>query len=158
MELLVVKIEKPKETNFVLGQSHDIKTIEDISEVMAIVPAVKFGLAFCQASETRPILWTGNDGDMIELAKKNALAIGAGGCFILFLGADFYTINVLNELKMVPEVSNLYCATGNPVEVILADTGTGRAILGVVGGGKPKGIEDEDYIVWRNDLLRDLGY
>ncbi|MEJ5202856.1 MAG: adenosine-specific kinase, partial [Anaerolineales bacterium] len=115
MELSLVKIEKPDETNFILGQSHFIKTVEDMHEALvSAVPGIKFGLAFCEASGMCLVRWTGTDPELIELAKKNAMAIGAGHCFILFLGDGFYPINVLNTIKMLPEVCRIYCATANP--------------------------------------------
>jgi len=159
MELVSVAIEKPEAVNFILGQSHFIKTVEDIHEVLVTgVPGIKFGLAFSEASGKCLIRWTGTDADMIDLAKKNALAISAGHSFILFLGEGFYPINVLNAVKQVPEVCHIFCATANPTEVILADVGSGRAILGVVDGSKPLGVEAEDEINWRKGFLRMIGY
>ena len=159
MELVKVEIEKPEEINFILGQSHFIKTVEDIYEMLVThVPGLKFGLAFSEASGKCLIRWTGNDDALIELAKKNALAISAGHSFILFLGVGYYPINILNSLKMVPEVVNIFCATANPTQVILADLGDSRAILGVADGLKPKGIEAESDITWRKDFLRMIGY
>ena len=159
MNLTTVKIEKPEETNFVLGQSHFIKTVEDIHEALVTaVPGIKFGLAFSEASGKCLIRWTGTDAIMIELARKNALAISAGHCFILFLGEGFYPVNVLNAIKMVPEVCRIFCATANPTEVILAETEQGRGILGVVDGFAPKGIEMEEDISWRKGFLRTIGY
>jgi uncharacterized protein len=159
MELVTVEIEKPEEINFILGQSHFIKTVEDIYEMLVThVPGLKFGLAFCEASGKCLIRWTGNDDELVELAKKNALAISAGHSFILFLGVGYYPINILNSLKMVPEVVNIFCATANPTQVILADLGESRAILGVADGLKPKGIEAESDITWRKDFLRMIGY
>ncbi len=159
MDLFSVRIEKPEETNFVLGQSHFIKTVEDIHEAMvASVPGIKFGLAFCEASGACLIRSTGTDLEAIELAVKNAQAIGAGHSFILFLGGGFYPINVLNTLKSVPEVCRIFCATANPTEVIVAETEQGRAILGVVDGYSPQGVEDEEAISWRKSLLRMIGY
>lgn len=159
MDIQAVKIEKPEDTNFILGQSHFIKTVEDIHEaVVTSVPNVKFGLAFCEASGKCLIRWSGTDDEMIELAKKNAMAIGAGHSFILFLGEGFYPINILNTIKNVPEVARIFCATANPVEVLVAQTDQGRGILGVVDGFSPKGIEDEEGITWRKDFLRMIGY
>ncbi len=159
MELLTVKIEKPDDINFILGQSHFIKTVEDIHEAMVqSVPGIKFGLAFCESSGAMLARWTGTDNEMIELAKRNALALAAGHCFILFLGPGFFPINVLSALKMVPEVCGIFCATANPVEVILAETDQGRGILGVVDGGKTKGVEGNDGVAWRKDFLRKIGY
>lgn len=159
MELITVKIEKPDDINFILGQSHFIKTVEDIHEAMVqSVPGIKFGLAFCESSGAMLVRWTGTDNDMIELAKRNALALAAGHSFILFLGGGFFPVNVLNTLKMVPEVCRIFCATANPVEVVIAETDQGRAILGVVDGGKSKGVEGDDGIRWRKDFLRKIGY
>ena len=159
MELLTVKIEKPEAVNFILGQSHFIKTVEDLHEVLvASVPGIKFGLAFCEASGACLVRWSGSDPAMIDLAQKNALAISAGHSFIIFLAEGYYPINVLNAVKMVPEVCHIFCATANPAEVVLVETGQGRAILGVVDGSKPKGIEDESGIAWRKGFLRMIGY
>lgn len=159
MELSVVPIEKPETINFVLGQTHFIKSVEDIHETMVThVPGVKFGLAFCEASGACLIRWTGTDEAMIELARQNASAIAAGHSFILFLAEGFYPINVLNALKMVPEVCHIYCATANPTEILVAETEQGRGILGVVDGSPPRGIEGEEDIAWRKGFLRTIGY
>jgi adenosine/AMP kinase len=159
MEIKTVKIEKPELNNFILGQSHFIKTVEYIHEALVTcVPGIKFGLAFCEASGDRLIRWTGTDEAMIELAKSNALAIGAGHSFILFLGEGFYPINVLNAVKMIPEVTHVFCATANPTEVLIAETDQGRGILGVVDGFPPKGVEEEEGITWRKNFLRMIGY
>lgn len=159
MEITTVRIEKPEEINFILGQSHFIKTVEDLYEALvAAVPGIKFGLAFCEASGMCLVRWAGTDPEMIELAKKNALALSAGHSFIIFLGAGFYPINVLNTVKMVPEVCHVFCATANETQVILADTGTGRGILGVAEGEKPRGIESDADIAWRKNFLRTIGY
>lgn len=159
MELRIVRIEKPEEINFILGQSHFIKTVEDIHEALvAAVPGIRFGLAFCESSGKALVRWSGNDEALVELAKKNALALGAGHSFILFLGSGFYPINVLNAIKAVPEVCGIYCATANPVEVILAETEQGRGILGVVDGIKTQGIEGDEDIRWRKEFLRRIGY
>lgn len=159
MELTTVKIEKPDEINFVLGQSHFIKTVEDIHEaVVQSVPGIKFGLAFCESSGATLVRWTGTDNEMIELAKHNALALASGHSFILFLGAGFFPINILNTLKMVPEVCRIFCATANQVEVVVAETEQGRGILGVIDGAKTKGIEGDQDISWRKGFLRKIGY
>lgn len=159
MELSLVKIEKPEEINFILGQSHFIKTVEDIHETLVgAVPGIKFGLAFCEASGACLVRWSGTDAAMIELAKTNALAIGAGHSFILFLGEGYYPINVLRQIQMVPEVVGVFCATANPAEVIVAESSTGRGILGVIDGSSPKGVEDDAGIVWRKGFLRMIGY
>ena len=159
MELITVKIDKPEEINFVLGQSHFIKTVEDMHEALVTaVPGIKFGLAFCEASGKCLIRWSGTDQTMIELAKRNAAALGAGHSFILFLGEGFFPVNVLNVIKTLPEVCHVFCATANPVEVALAATEQGRGILGVVDGFSPKGVEDEPDIAWRKGFLRQIGY
>ena len=159
MELRTVRIEKPETINFVLGQTHFIKTVEDVHEALVTqVPGIKFGLAFCEASGKCLVRWTGTDEEMIELARSNASALGAGHSFILFLGEGFYPINVLNTLKMVPEVCRIFCATANPTEVLVAETRQGRGILGVVDGASPKGIEGEEDIAWRKGFLRTIGY
>lgn len=159
MNLTSVRIEKPEDINFILGQSHFIKTVEDIHEALVTaVPGIKFGLAFCEASGKCLIRWTGTDEAMIALARQNAQAIGAGHSFILFLGPGYFPINVLNLVKMVPEVCHVFCATANPVEVLVAETEQGRGILGVVDGFSPKGIEAEDEIAWRKGFLRKIGY
>lgn len=159
MDIQTVAIEKPETINFILGQSHFIKTVEDIHEALvSAVPGIKFGLAFCEASGKCLIRWSGTDDGMIKLATRNAQAIGAGHAFILFLGEGFYPINVLNAVKNVPEVARIFCATANPVEVLVAQTEQGRGILGVIDGFSPKGVEDEEGITWRKDFLRMIGY
>lgn len=159
MELELVSIEKPEEINFVLGQSHFIKTVEDIHEALvSTVPGIRFGLAFCEASGKCLIRWSGTDEQMIELAQKNAQKIGAGHSFLLFLGNGYYPINVLNALRNVPEVCRIFCATANPTQVIVAQSEQGRGILGVIDGFSPKGIEGEEDIAWRKNFLRQIGY
>ena len=159
MEIKNIRIEKPEEINFILGQSHFIKTVEDLHEVLvSSVPGIKFGLAFCEASGACLVRWSGTDEAMIELAKINANAIGAGHSFIIFLGEGYYPINVLNQVKNVPEVCQIFCATANPTDVVVMDVGEGRAILGVADGKQPEGIEDEEGIQWRKDFLRMIGY
>ena len=159
MELRTVTIEKPEAINFILGQSHFIKTVEDLHEAMVnAVPGIKFGLAFCEASGACLVRWTGTDEAMIELAKQNAMALSAGHSFIIFLAEGFFPINVLNTVKMTPEVCNIFCATANPTQVVISETDQGRAILGVVDGFKPKGIEDDQGIAWRKGFLRQIGY
>ena len=150
MDLKIVPIEKPLEINFILGQSHFIKTVEDIHEaVVTTVPGVKFGLAFCEASGKCLVRTTGTDAELIQLAQQNALAIGAGHSFILFLGEGFFPINILNTIKNVPEVCRIFCATANPTDVIVAETEQGRGILGVIDGFSPQGVEAEEDVVWR---------
>ena len=159
MELKSIAIQKPEEINFIFGQSHFIKTVEDFHEVLVqSVPGIKFGLAFCEASGKCLVRWTGTDQAMIELAKENALNIAAGHSFILFLGDGYYPINVLNAIKMVPEVCNIFCATANAASVLVAEDGNSRAVLGVFDGQKPVGIEGEEDIAWRKGFLRMIGY
>jgi adenosine/AMP kinase len=159
MELRIVTIEKPEDLNFILGQSHFIKTVEDIHEVMVTtVPGAKFGLAFCESSGPALVRATGTDPDLVELAKKNALALSAGHSFILLLGDGLYPINFLNRIKMVPEVCRIFCATANPVQVIVAETEQGRGILGVIDGVTTKGIESDKDAQQRKDFLRMIGY
>jgi len=159
MQLATVRIDKPETINFVLGQTHFIKSVEDIHEALVgAVPGIKFGLAFSEASGKCLVRWSGTDDSMVELARKNAAAIAAGHSFILFLGEGFYPLNVLNTLKMVPEVCRIFCATANPTEVVVAETEQGRGILGVVDGFSPKGVETEDDIAWRKGFLRQIGY
>lgn len=158
MEFKTVKIEKSEELNFILGQAHFIKTVEDLHEALvAAVPGIKFGLAFCESSGPCLIRASGTDPAMVELAKKNALALSAGHVFIIFL-RDVFPINVLNAVKSVQEVCTIFCASANPVEVILAETDQGRGILGVVDGFRSKGIETEKDVVSRKELLRRFGY
>jgi uncharacterized protein len=159
MDVKVVRIEKPEAVNFILGQSHFIKTVEDLHEALVnTVPGIKFGLAFCEASGKCLVRWTGTDEAMIELAKRNALAIGAGHSFIVFLGEGYFPVNVLNTIKAVPEVARVFCATANPTEVLVAETEQGRGILGVVDGFAPRGLEADEDVAWRKDLLRKIGY
>jgi adenosine/AMP kinase len=159
MELLTVSIEKPDAVNFILGQTHFIKSVEDLHEALVgSVPGIRFGLAFCEASGACLVRWSGTDEAMIALAQKNALVLGAGHSFIIFLAEGFYPVNVLNAIKAVPEVCRIFCATANPTEVIIAETAQGRGVLGVVDGSKPSGIEDDQAIAWRKQLLRQIGY
>jgi len=159
MQLLTVRIEKPETTNFILGQTHFIKTVEDVHEALVgAVPGIKFGLAFCEASGKCLVRCSGTESALVDLAKRNALALGAGHSFIVFLGDGFFPVNVLNALKMVPEVCRIFCATANPTEVVIAETGQGRGILGVVDGASPKGAETEADVAWRKGLLRQIGY
>ena len=158
MNILSVPIRKPEAVNFILGQSHFIKTVEDLHEVLVgAVPGIKFGLAFCEASGACLIRWSGTDDEMIDLAKQNAQAIGAGHSFIIFL-ANAYPVNVLNAVKNAPEVCGVFCATANAVTVVVAEAGGDRGILGVIDGSSPKGIEDSEGIAWRKGLLRTFGY
>ncbi len=158
MELKVIPIEKPAEVNVILGQSHFIKTVEDIHEaIVTQVPGAKFGLAFCEASGKALVRWSGTDEEMIELAVKNALALSAGHVFVICL-KNLYPINVLNAINEVPEVCRIFCATANPLQVIVAETEQGRGVLGVIDGVKTKGVEAEEDIRERKELLRKFGY
>ena len=158
MEIKTVKIEKPNGLNMILGHSHFIKTVEDIYEAMVnSVPMAKFGVGFCEASESCLVRYTGTDEKLIELAKKNAYNLSAGHTFILFM-KDLFPINVLNAIKNVTEVCRIFCATANPVEVIIAETQLGRGIMGVIDGFASKGIETEDDVRVRKELLRKIGY
>lgn len=159
MEIKAVQIVKPEDINFILGQTHFIKSVEDIHEALVnAVPGIKFGLAFSEASGKCLIRWTGTDPALVELAQRNALAIGAGHSFILFLGEGFYPVNVLNALKMVPEVCRIFCATANPTQVVVADSEQGRGIMGVIDGFSPHGVEGDEDIAWRKGFLRMIGY
>jgi adenosine/AMP kinase len=158
MEIRSVAVEKPEEINFILGQSHFIKTVEDIYEAMVNTnPDLRFGIAFCEASMKCLIRWTGNDDEMTELAKRNAEKIGAGHSFIIFMKNGF-PINVLPRIKTVPEVCRIFCATSNPTDILIAENERGRGILGVIDGSKPSGIEGMEDQEWRRDFLRKIGY
>ncbi|MGP8206677.1 MAG: adenosine-specific kinase [Acidimicrobiales bacterium] len=158
MELLVVPVENPEALNLVLGQSHFIKTVEDLHEALVgTSPHIRFGLAFCEASGPCLVRRSGNDEDLVRLATENAQKIGAGHSFIVFL-RDAFPLNVLNAVKQVPEVCHIFCATANPVSVVLAATETGRGILGVVDGSSPLGVESDQDVAERKSLLRAIGY
>ncbi len=158
MELISLEIQKPDDVNVILGQSHFIKTVEDVHEAMVnAVPGIKFGLAFCEASGSCLVRYSGTDSNLMELAKTNALSLSAGHCFIVFL-RNSYPINVLNSIKNVPEVCTIFCATQNPVEVIIAESEGRRGILGVIDGFKSKGVESDADIEDRKTLLRNIGY
>ena len=158
VELRVVEIENPEALNLILGQSHFIKTVEDIHEAMVTsVPGAKFGLAFCEASGEALVRSTGTDDALKALAEKNALALSAGHTFILFM-RDAFPINVLKSVQAVPEVVGIFCATANPVQVILAETELGRGVLGVIDGIRTRGIEDAEGVAWRTSFLRKIGY
>jgi hypothetical protein len=158
MDIKIVKLENPNQHNLILGQSHFIKTVEDMHETMvSTVPGAKFGLAFCEASDVCLVRHSGTDPELVELAKKNALALAAGHSFILFM-REMFPINVLNSIKNLPEVCRIFCATANPVEVVVGETEQGRGILGVIDGFKSKGIETEADIQKRKELLRKIGY
>ena len=158
LELKSVKIKKPDDVNLILGQSHFIKTVEDLFEtLMNSVPGIKFGLAFVESSGACKVRSEGNDPDLIKLAQDNALEIGAGHSFIVLI-KNAFPINVLNAIKVIPEVCTIYCASANPAQVIIAETEMGRGILGVIDGAKPKGLESGEDIVWRKEFLRKIGY
>jgi uncharacterized protein len=154
----VVSVDKPEDVNVVIGQAHFIKTVEDLHEALVgVSPSLRFGLAFCEASGPRLVRRTGNDADLVELATQAALAIAAGHCFVIFLREGF-PINVLNPVKAVPEVCGIYCATANPVDVVVAVTPRGRGIVGVIDGQTPVGVETDQDVAARHDLLRAIGY
>ncbi|HDK35491.1 MAG TPA: hypothetical protein ENG82_01195 [Bacteroidetes bacterium] len=158
MELKIIKIEKPGELNFILGQAHFIKTVEDIHEALiTAVPGIQFGLGFCESSGPRLVRYTGTDEEMIGLAVKNADALSAGHVFIIFL-KNVFPINVLHAVKSVSEVVRIFCATANPTEVIIAETEQGRGVLGVIDGLSTIGIESEKDIRERKQILRKFGY
>jgi adenosine/AMP kinase len=158
MNLETVAVEKPEDVNLILGQAHFIKTIEDLHEALAgASPQLKFGVAFCESSGPRLVRRSGNDPELVELAVHAARSIGAGHCFAVMLRNGF-PVNVLNQVKAVPEVCRVYCATANPVEVVVASTPQGRAILGVVDGGSPLGVETDADVRDRIALLRKFGY
>ncbi len=159
MEWKVVDIEKPAEVNVILGQTHFIKSVEDLHEALVTaVPGIRFGLAFCEASGACLVRSSGTDEDLQALAERNALALGTGHAFLIFLGDGYYPVNVLNAVKGLPEVCHIYCATANPLQVVIAETEQGRGIMGVIDGAPPKGIEDADDVAWRKGFLRTLGY
>lgn len=154
----IVKITNPKQLNLILGQSHFIKSVEDIHEALAgAVPNIKFGLAFCEASGPCLIRTSGTSDAMVKLAVKNAKAIGCGHVFLIFL-ENAFPINVLNAVKMVPEVVRIFAATANPLEVVVTRTKQGGAVLGVVDGGSPVGVEKQKDVAYRKELLRKFGY
>jgi len=158
MDLKTVTIEKPADMNFILGQSHFIKTVEDLYEaIVQTVPGMKFGIAFCESSGPALVRYAGNDQKLIEIAQKNAQALSCGHSFIIFMEGGF-PINILNAIKGVPEVCQIFCATANPVEVIVAESEQGCGILGVIDGVKTQGIETEADTKWRKDFLRKIGY
>ena len=158
MEIKAIKIEKPEDVNVIIGQAHFIKTVEDLYEtIIAAVPAMKFGIAFCEASGACKIRVEGNDDDLKKIAVDNAQRVSAGHVFIIALREGF-PINILNQIKGIQEVCSIFAATANPVEVIVADTKEGCGVLGVIDGLKPKGVEDDKDISWRKDFLRKFGY
>ncbi|MDH7475954.1 MAG: adenosine-specific kinase [Microgenomates group bacterium] len=158
MKFKTISINKPAEVNFILAQGHFIKTVEDVYETLVeAVPGIKFGLAFCESSGPRKIRYQGTDEEMIKLAINNAKKIGCGHSLFIFF-KNVFPINILNRLKNVSEIVNVYCATANPVEVIVAQTKQGRGILGVIDGGSPKAVEDEKDKKERKEFLRKIGY
>jgi adenosine/AMP kinase len=158
VELRTVRIEAPEDLNLILGQAHFIKTVDDLHEALVgAVPGLHFGLAFCESSGPRLVRHSGNDPELVELATRNALAIGAGHSFIVFM-RDGFPLNVLNQVKLLPEVCHVFCATANPVEVLIAESEQGRGILGVIDGSSPLGCETDADVRARRELLRELGY
>ncbi len=158
MELLVVPGDKPADMNVIVGQAHFIKTVEDLHEALAgSSPQLRFGLAFCEASGKCLVRRSGNDPELVDLAVRNARAIGAGHTFVVFL-REGYPVNVLNAVKAVPEVCTVHCATANPLEIVLGETALGRGVLGVVDGSPPAGVETDEDVAERKGLLRSIGY
>lgn len=158
MDLHVVPVDKPDDMNVIVGQSHFIKSVEDIHEALAgVSPGLRFGIAFCEASGPCLVRRSGNDDALVELATANAVAVAAGHAFFVFL-RDGFPINVLNQLKQVPEVCGIFCATANPVEIVVAETDLGRGIVGVIDGRVPAGVESESDVADRKALLRAIGY
>jgi adenosine/AMP kinase len=159
MNLSLVSIEKPEDLNIILGQSHFIKTVEDLHEALVTaVPGIKFGLAFSEASGKRLVRRSGTDPGLIDLAVKNIQAIGSGHVFLIVLGAGVFPISVLPAVRACPEVARVFCATANPVQVVIAEEGEQRGVLGVLDGYRPLGVEDDAEVAWRKDLLRRFGY
>ncbi len=158
MEIINIEVKIPKDANAIIGQSHFIKTVEDIYEALiGSVPGIRFGIGFCEASGACLVRSEGNDEELKKIAQDTALEISAGHSFVLFI-KNAFPINIMRALKEVPEICNIFCATANPLEVIIAQTKQGRGIIGVIDGLSPKGIEKEEDIRWRKDLLRKIGY
>ncbi len=159
MEIVTVPVGKPEDVNIILGMSHFIKTVEDLHEALVgTVPGIRFGLAFCEASGPCLVRWSGTDEAMIALARQTALAIGAGHSFVICLARGYFPVNVLNAVKAVPEVCRVFCATANPIEVVVASSELGRGILGVIDGQSPKGVEADEDVAARKAFLRTIGY
>jgi adenosine/AMP kinase len=159
VDLILVQVDKPEAVNVIVGQSHFIKSVEDLHEALVgAVPGIKFGLSFCEASGPALVRSSGTDSSLIELSKRNALELAAGHSFIILLAEGFYPVNVLNAIKNVPEVCRIFCASANPVQVVVAVTEQGRGILGVVDGVTPRGVETEKDVAQRKDFLRLIGY
>ena len=158
MDIRLVPVEKPDGMNVIIGQAHFIKTVEDLHEALVgVSPHLRFGLAFCEASGARLVRRSGNDDALIDLAARTALALGAGHSFVIFL-TEGYPVNVVGPVKAVPEVCTILCATANPVAVLVAETESGRGIIGVVDGESPVGVETDADVEDRRRLLRDIGY
>ena len=158
VDIEVVPLEKPDDVNVIVGQSHFIKTVEDLHEALAGGGGdLKFGVAFCEASGARLVRRTGNDDSLVDLAVAAAMSVGAGHSFVIML-RDGFPVNVLNQVKAVPEVCSIYCATANPVQILVAVTDTGRGVAGVIDGEPPVGVENEQDVADRKDLLRAIGY
>ncbi|RZS64358.1 hypothetical protein EV187_2743 [Agromyces ramosus] len=158
VDIEIVPLEKPEDVNVIVGQSHFIKTVEDLHEALAGVGgALKFGVAFCEASGARLVRRTGNDGSLVDLAVAAAMSVGAGHSFVIML-RDGFPVNVLNQVKAVPEVCSIFCATANPVQILVAVTDAGRGVAGVIDGEPPVGVENEQDVTDRKDLLRAIGY
>jgi len=158
VQLVVVPIDKPEDLNVILGQAHFVKTVEDLHEALVgSSPHLRFGLAFSEASGKCLVRRSGNDPELEDLAVRNVVSLGAGHCFVVFV-REGYPVNVLNQLKLVPEVCNIYCATANRVEVVLAQTDLGRGVLGVIDGSGPLGVESDEDVTDRKSLLRAIGY
>jgi adenosine/AMP kinase len=158
VELHAVPVEKPDDLNVIVGQSHFVKTVEDLDEALVGVGGhLRFGIAFCEASGPCLVRRSGNDEDLVKMATRNALAVGAGHVFFVFL-RDGFPVNVLNQIKQVPEVCRIFCATANPLQILVAETEAGRGVVGVVDGLPPAGVETEDDVAARKQLLRAIGY
>ena len=158
MEFKVVQVKKPEDVNLILGQSHFVKTAEDLYEaIISSAPGVKFGLAFSEASGHRHLRLEGNDDDMVKLAQENLMEISCGHTFIIFM-RNAFPINVMGAVKSVPEVCQIFCATANQLQVVIAETEQGRGIMGVIDGEPPLGVETEETKAWRKDFLRKIGY
>lgn len=157
MEVTTVRFDKPDDLNVIVGQSHFIKTVEDLHEACAHVPGMRFGIAFNEASGPCLVRRSGNDDELVDLAVRNARAIGAGHVFVIAL-ADGFPISVLNAVKAVPEVCRIFCATANPLEVVIGETEQGRGVLGVIDGSRPAGVETDEDEAERKQMLRRFGY
>ena len=158
MDLQAISIDNPNGLNLILGQAHFIKAVDDLHEALAgSSPHLRFGVAFAEASGPQLVRRSGNDDDLVRLAVRNLTAVGAGHAFLVFL-RDGFPVNVLNQIKLVPEVCRVFCATANPVQVVVAETEQGRGILGVVDGAGPLGEESDEDVAERRALLRTIGY